>query len=90
MTSLMSLCSFQADWTISNFFLAIPGTSKSCSICVSNTTSVSLPKWLTILLAKTGPIPLISPDPRYFSRALADAGLRSTAFTALNWSPYFG
>ncbi len=41
-------------------------------------------------LAVLGPTPLISPDPRYFSRAALVAGLSSTARVALNCRPYFG
>jgi hypothetical protein len=41
-----------------------PDTSTSRPGSSSMTRSVSTPKWATMRSANTGPIPLISPDPR--------------------------
>ena len=38
----------------------------------------------------TGPIPLIMPEPRYFSIPFAVAGRREREETTLNCSPYLG
>ena len=49
-----------------------------------------MPKCWTKRLAVTGPTPLISPEPRYFSRPVSVAGFSTSYFTALNCGPCLG
>ncbi len=64
-TSLMDFCSSQAAAIILVRFGPRPGTSISRFGCCSITSRVSTPNCSTIRSANRGPIPLISPDPRY-------------------------
>ncbi len=65
MTSLIAFCSSHAA-AISLVRLGPSfGTSISRSGACSMTSSASTPKCVTILSASTGPMPLISPEPRY-------------------------
>ena len=47
----------------------IPETSVSRSGALSSTSSARAPKVSTMAFAVTGPMPLMSPEPRYFSTA---------------------
>ncbi len=84
MTSRIARCSRQAVLMLCSLIAAIPETSVRRSISFSKTSRVPSPKWRTIFLAVLGPTPLISPEPRYFSKAAAVAGFNSKAAEALN------
>lgn len=66
----------------------IPGTLISSSGVSSIISSVFSPNFSTIFLAKTGPIPLTRPDPRYFSIPYTVAGSVSSKRSAQNCLPY--
>ena len=63
-TSLIAFCSTHAAVIFAVRFGPSPGTSTSRAGSSSITRSVSAPKCSTIRSANTGPIPLISPEPR--------------------------
>jgi hypothetical protein len=62
------------------FLLAL--CSVSFPISCSMMLRVSFLNFLTIRLAMTGPTPLISPDPRYFSMQVAPQGTDTTPVSA--------
>jgi hypothetical protein len=61
----MACCSAQAAVIMAVRLGPSPGTSTSRPGSSSISRSVSSPKWSTIRSAILGPIPLISPEPRY-------------------------
>ena len=90
-TSRMARCSTQAVADHGQFFLGnTPAPRSAVRMSFSNMSRVSLPKCRTIFLAVLGPTPLISPEPRYFSRAAVVAGFFSTAFDGLELAAEFG
>jgi len=66
MTVRISFCSFQALRIMAILPSPIPGISLSRSVLFSMISRVFRPNLPTIRLAMTGPMPLISPEPRYF------------------------
>ena len=61
-----------------------PVTSRSRSGSASMTSKTFSPKALTIFLAYTGPMPLIIPEPRYFSIPSIELGAEVLRNRALN------
>ena len=88
MTSRISLWASQASLIIRMRFFPTPSTSPRRLGCLSMTSRVSLPNRETRRLAMTGPIPLMRPDPRYFSIPRTPAGTMDLWALTLNWSPY--
>jgi hypothetical protein len=62
---LIAFCSAQAAVIIAVRLGPRPSTSMSRPGEFSMTCMMSTPKWATIRSAITGPMPLISPEPRY-------------------------
>jgi len=73
-TSLIAFCSSHASAIICVRLAPRPYTSISRAGSSSMTRSVSMPKCATIRSAVFGPIPLISPEPRYRSMPWTVAG----------------
>ena len=73
-TSLIAFCSAQAAAIIAVRLGPSPSTSTSRPGSWSMTCMMSTPKCATMRSAITGPMPLISPEPRYFWMPAAVAG----------------
>ncbi len=90
MISLTDFCSLHAARILSLRTGPMPFTSRRRLGLFSMISNTPAPKAATSLDAKCGPMPLMSPDPRYLSIPSAVFGLDVRASEALNCCPCLG
>ena len=87
-TSRIARCSVHATASWSALTAPSPDTSRRRCGCSSSTFSVSSLKCCTIRNAVTWPMPLIMPEPRYFSIPASVVGASSDTLVARSCSPW--
>jgi hypothetical protein len=88
MISLMIFCSAQLEAMRLTRIGPTPGTSPRRLGSASIRSKTPSPNAFTSLCAKWGPMPLINPDPRYFSMPSRVVGSEAFINSALNCKPW--